>query len=215
MLSESDIQLIVNRYTINLESLANLAKEVHMNYFKLRNLLIARGIKIRNRTESLQKYVKYSTCVICGRRFRMRKSWDDTTNHHKQTCGDPSCLHELRSQVQKECWEDNDDRKKHQSDLFTGRSTEGWKISRGDQRPNWAGGHTSYYYRHLAFDVYGIEKKCSFPGCDSRSCLCVHHKDGNRDNNTRENLDVRCKSHHTGNHAKENALWKKHISKKY
>jgi hypothetical protein len=212
MLSEQDIEKIIERYAIGLESLAKLSKEYHIVYSVLRGLLSGKGIKIRNKTESLQKYVKYSNCVICGRQFRMRDKWDSTTNHHKKTCGDPDCLHTLRSQTSKGNWDD--DRKKYMSELLTGRDTSGWNILQGDQKPNWRGGHTPSYYRHIAFDVYRMEQKCEIVGCNNLTCLCVHHKDGDRNNNSKENLEIRCKSHHTGEHSKGNRLWKKHMDKK-
>jgi len=76
-------------------------------------------------------------------------------------------------------------------------------VRRGEECSYWKGGHTSSYYRHLAFEVYGMEKKCEVVGCKNPtdlSYICVHHKDGNRDNNARDNLEIRCKSHHTGYH---------------
>jgi hypothetical protein len=209
---EHDFEKIIVRYTINLESLAKLAKEYGLDYNLLKKKLIEKDIKIRNKTESLQKYVKYSTCIICGRQFRMREKWDSTTNHHKKTCGDPSCIHALRSQRSKDKWDDA--RKEHMSKLFTGRDTSKWNMPRGDKCSNWKGGHTSRYYRYLAFEVYGMDRICEIEDCNNTTCLCVHHKDGNRDNNVRENLEIRCKSHHTGNHSKENSLWKKHLDKK-
>ena len=197
MISPTDLSLIIDRYVNNLESLAKLSKEYHISFPLLKEELIKKGIKIRNKTESLQKYVKYSSCIICGRQFRMRERWDSTTNHHNKTCGNSSCLHELRSEQSKAKW--TDDRKEMMSKKFMGRSTDGWNIPQGDQRANWKGGYTPSYYRHLAFEVYNLEAKCI--ECGTTENLCVHHKDRNRNNNAKENLEIRCQQHHTGLHS--------------
>ncbi len=55
-------------------------------------------------------------------------------------------------------------------------------------------------YRKWGFELYG--KKCS--RCFLTEKLIVHHKDGNRKNNIRENLMVLCGSCHAKEHKKEN-----------
>src|SRR5262249_48960196 len=54
----------------------------------------------------------------------------------------------------------------------------------------------SELYRRRAFAAYG--PICIVPGCgyDNRTILEVHHRDGNRQNNRIENLDVLCPTHH-------------------
>jgi hypothetical protein len=65
---------------------------------------------------------------------------------------------------------------------------------RYDEHPNFTDGHSTY--RQRAFAVYG--PVCTVPGCgyDNRTILEVHHRDGNRQNNRLENLDVLCPTHH-------------------
>lgn len=195
MLSEQDLEIVIQRYTFDLESLAKLAKEYHIEYSVLRRLLVEKGIKIRNVTESLQKYVKFSNCIVCGRQFRMRDRWDSTTNHHKKTCGDPVCIHTLRSQSSKENWDD--ERKQYMSELFTGRDTTGWDILKKEQKSNWKGGCSSKSYRKIAFEELGLPMECMSCG---ETTVAVHHNDKNRSNNTKENLEIYCRSCHTTYH---------------
>jgi hypothetical protein len=197
-LSNRAFQTIVKRYIDGQESLADLAKEHGMHYYALRELLVNKGIKIRDMKESLQKYVKYSTCIICGKQFRARESWTSTTNLNRKTCGRASCLHTLKSQVSKEDW--TDARKRRMSKLLTGRDTSDWDIAKGDRCPSWKGGYTSRAYRRVAFEELEIPKKCM--KCGSTD-VAVHHKDRDRTNNTRQNLSVYCGSCHTTLHIRK------------
>ena len=88
----------------------------------------------RSRTESLQKYVKYGTCVICGRKFRMREKWNSTTSHYRKTCS-PDCESALRSEVDSNAW--TPERREYMSKLFTGRDMSGFNIKRGPESPIW------------------------------------------------------------------------------
>jgi hypothetical protein len=197
-LSDRAFRTIVRRYTVGQESLAVLAKEYNINYPALRDLLVQHHIKIRDHTESLQKYVKYSNCVICSKQFRARESWDSTTNPNRKTCGRVSCLRALKSQVSKDEW--TTARKKQMSKLMTGRDTSDWDIAKGDRHPNWKGGYTSRAYRRVAFEELDIPKKCM--KCGSTD-VTVHHKDRDRTNNTRKNLSVYCGSCHTTLHVRK------------
>jgi hypothetical protein len=62
----------------------------------------------------------------------------------------------------------------------------------GENHPNWINGIGSY--RERAFKQYG--KKCTVCGYDIEPVLEVHHRDGNREHNEIENLDVLCPTHH-------------------
>jgi hypothetical protein len=59
-------------------------------------------------------------------------------------------------------------------------------------RKNFKDGKSSY--RGKAFNYYGA--KCSVCGYDTEIVLQVHHRNGNRNNNEIENLDVLCPTHH-------------------
>lgn len=193
----NDMDNIQKRYESGI-SLYTLTREYKADFFKLRDALVLRGVKIRTKTEALQKYVKYSKCIICGKNFRMRPKWDDTTNHHKKTCGDPDCLFKLRSETAQKGW--SPERKQYMSGLFTGRDTSNWNTPQGADRYNWKGGISSPVYRRIAFEEYGMEKKCM--QCASIENIDVHHKDKNRKNNTRENLEVLCDKCHERHHVK-------------
>ena len=53
--------------------------------------------------------------------------------------------------------------------------------------------------RVYAFEVYKIPRVCEVEGC-GKERVEVHHKDKNRENNTRENLKILCKRHHNDEH---------------
>ena len=156
------------------------------------------GVKIRSKTEALQKYVRYNTCIICKRTFRARERWDSGGNLSRETCS-PECEHILKSNRQKEAWDT--ERKEHMSKLFTGRSTEGWNIQKGELSHNWKGGATSNVYRRIAFEELKVEMVCSV--CGGTEDLAVHHKDRDRTNNTKENIVIMCGPCHTSYHAKK------------
>jgi len=56
----------------------------------------------------------------------------------------------------------------------------------------------SLIYRSIAFEQYKLKKECIV--CYSIVNICVHHKDENYHNNTRENLQILCKSCHSRHH---------------
>ena len=190
------------------KSAAQISKESGINLNRVWKVLKDTGVKIRTRTEALQKYARYNLCVICGKSFRARKKWDAGGRTSRETCS-LKCEREYKIKRQKECW--TQERREYMSELFTGRDTTGWNVQHGEEKPNWKGGYTPSYYRNLAFNVYKMEKKCCISGCENTKCLCVHHIDEDRTNNKKENLEIRCKTHHTGDHSKDNQLWKKHL----
>lgn len=65
---------------------------------------------------------------------------------------------------------------------------------------SWRGGIGVFV--EMAYNDYSLEKKCN--RCGSESFLCVHHKDRNRRNNAKENLEILCKSCHQKEHVKRN-----------
>lgn len=62
----------------------------------------------------------------------------------------------------------------------------------------------------LAYEVYWFKKECEI--CKSLEKIYVHHKDENPWNNTKENLQILCRSCHQYLHMKwkQYALWYKH-----
>jgi hypothetical protein len=204
-----DIDKITKMYVLDKKSTYQIGNELGVNPNRIWVTLKKSGVKLRNKKEAFEKYAKRDICVVCKKEFRVREDWLHG-NHYRKTCS-PECERDYRSKRVKETY--TQERKDHMSKVLTGRDTSGWNIPKGEQKWNWKGGHNAHYYRYLAFEVYGMEKQCVVENCKNTD-LCVHHKDGNRNNNTRENLEVHCKAHHTGGHSKDNALWKKHLKKK-
>lgn len=62
----------------------------------------------------------------------------------------------------------------------------------GENHPNWINGIGSY--RDRALKHYG--KACTICGYAIEQVLEVHHRDGDREHNEIENLDVLCPTHH-------------------
>lgn len=65
-----------------------------------------------------------------------------------------------------------------------------------DTRQNYSASHHSA--RSLAYLVLGREYCCE--KCGSTANIDVHHKDGNRNNNTPENIELLCRSCHLKEH---------------
>jgi hypothetical protein len=62
----------------------------------------------------------------------------------------------------------------------------------------WNKSKLGHVARFFAFEVYKRKYRCEKCGKDTR--LAVHHKDGNRMNNTDDNLRVLCNRHHSEIH---------------
>ena len=53
--------------------------------------------------------------------------------------------------------------------------------------------HGKYIYRKLSFGIYNMKKECQI--CNkSDGVIDVHHKDKNRENNCKNNLQILCHS---------------------
>lgn len=171
-----------------------IAKDLGMNPATVYSNLKKAGVKMRTKKEAHAKYAKMDNCIICEKEFRVREDWLHG-NHYRKTCS-PECEKAYRSQRIKETY--TDERRDYMSELFTGRDTTGWNISKGKDRANWKGGISSPCFRKIALGELGLEEVCS--SCGSKENLCVHHKDKNRTNNTVENLLILCKPCHTSHH---------------
>lgn len=188
-----------------------ISTETGINVNAVYKIVKTAGIA-RSRTESLQKYVAFGNCVICGRKFRMREKWTSTTSHHRKTCSD-DCEEKFRSIRQKEVWENSPERREYMSNLLKGRDTTGWNIARRERAGNWKGGASPSVYREIAKEA-GLAWICSV--CGSEENICVHHIDKNRANNNPENLLIKCKSCHTSKHSKDGDCgWAVYNRKKY
>jgi hypothetical protein len=72
-------------------------------------------------------------------------------------------------------------------------SWENENVRCGENAPNWVAGHN--VYRRL-LKRSGFKEKCSKCGIVDKRVLAVHHKDGNRKNNSLENLEWLCRNCH-------------------
>lgn len=72
-------------------------------------------------------------------------------------------------------------------------SWENKNVRCGANAPNWIAGENAY--RDIMRRA-GIAKKCNRCGIEDKRVLAVHHKDGNRKNNTIENLEWLCRNCH-------------------
>ena len=66
--------------------------------------------------------------------------------------------------------------------------------------PNWKGGKHKTTVRKIAYRLLGEPKTCMLCGGSLAEALDVHHIDGNRANNTKENLIILCRSCHESIH---------------
>jgi len=68
-----------------------------------------------------------------------------------------------------------------------------------EKNSRWLDGHKAV--RRLAFLRYKLKKICN--KCSSRKEIVVHHKNKDRTNNSKENLEILCNSCHNSYHKKE------------
>jgi hypothetical protein len=198
-----DIEHITKMYLSGM-STYKIGEELKLNPNTIWVALKKAGVKTRSKKEALEKYAKRDICIVCNKEFRVRKDWKHG-NHYRRTCS-PDCESTYRSITVKESY--TEDRKKQLSEKLKGRIIT-WHVPCGTEKPNWRGGRTSYTYNRIAFEEYKLEKVCSV--CGTQEQICVHHKDQNRSNNSRDNLQIICKRCHASLHSKGNALWKKHL----
>ena len=86
-----------------------------------------------------------------------------------------------------------------------------FKNNKLEKNPRWIDGRKVYI--KIAFEVYKLEKKCN--NCGKDEDLDIHHKDENRKNNKKSNLQVLCGFCHNSHHKKGKKLnwtvWNKGI----
>lgn len=152
---------------------------------------------IRRGTDGRQRWVYPKQCEVCKKTYYVPKHW---TNSH---CCSKKCRLERLSRLRRvwlkcaQCGGEFDRPKGHlksKSGLFfctrkckdIAQRIDG--IS-GIHPPHYQNG--SFAYRDMGFRVYG--KKCSQCGyATNETMLDVHHKDGDREHNVVENLEVLC-----------------------
>jgi predicted nucleic acid-binding Zn ribbon protein len=78
------------------KSTREIANEFDTSHTRIRNVLVSNGIKLRDKRESLLKFVRFNTCVVCGGVFRPRENWKSTSRADRKTCSD-DCKHILDS----------------------------------------------------------------------------------------------------------------------
>lgn len=76
-------------------------------------------------------------------------------------------------------------------------------VGSGNSRKN-KGEYSSSYKDGIG--TYMKYKKDACEICNSKKFLCVHHKDGNRHNNSPKNLQTLCRKCHTKEHIRLNSL---------
>ncbi len=91
-------------------------------------------------------------------------------------------------------------KKSKSGNAFCGRSCaisfNNHKYKIGENHPNYKNGRQAY--RKLAFSLK--EAKCEICGYSNKAILQVHHKDEDRSNNSIDNLEILCPTHHSERH---------------
>lgn len=117
-----DMEDIIKSYRSG-ESTIDIAKRYNTSHTTIIRHLKQKGVVLRTKEEALQKYVKYTTCVVCGKEFRVRENWKATTNSNRKTCS-KKCFIELMKEV-----------------------------NRGENAGNWRGGYSQAHYQRVAREL--------------------------------------------------------------
>lgn len=122
-----------------------------------------------------------STCKWCGLESNL-----PTIRRHEKSC----YLNPLNIKICPVCFKPIKDYKKTETCSHACANT---YFRSGPQNPNWKETSCSYSsYRKTCFFYFG--HKCAI--CDEKNLVTVHHIDGDRQNNKRENLIPLCPTHH-------------------
>ena len=144
-------------------------------------------------------------CEQCGKEFQRLKKWVDSNSRRRvrNVCSQACRALSHQNGEDFKCAACGKQVYKSQSraartksgDIFCSKSCSNGannSLRSGENHPNYINGIGRY--RQLAFEVYG--KKCTICGYDVEQVLEVHHRNKDRSNNTKENLDVLCPTHH-------------------
>ena len=90
---------VISLYNSGLSTI-EIGTKFCVSHTKIINILKCAGIDRRTKKEALQKHARSNICVICGKLFRPKQKWTDTTRLDKKTCS-KECKHVLLSKINK------------------------------------------------------------------------------------------------------------------
>lgn len=149
-------------------------------------------------------------CKKCGKEFKRThnrqvycldckqpdiKIPKDPNRRYRRRCDNCKNMYDATSPAQRYCPECIPDMKRKRQKCYKENNKKGYQQS-GANNNNWKGGIG--VYPSLAFETYKMKKVCN--RCGSTENILVHHRDRDRYNNEKSNLEVLCKSCHQIEH---------------